>query len=277
MSSETSLRPPAQAALKDLALTKVPAVTLGFWVIKVLATTLGETGGDSVTMTWLGETTAVSNPNGYLIGTAIFVTALVVLVILQIIAKRFHPFLYWATIGASTTAGTTMADFADRSLGIGYPGGTILLFACVITSLIAWYSLEGTVSVQTVSTPRVEAFYWITITFSQTLGTALGDWVADAGLGYEGGAIVFGAALTIVAAVYYWTKISHVTLFWAAFILTRPLGATVGDFFDKPSDKGGLDVSRPLASAILAIVIVALILVVPQRAGRHLGDAPQPR
>jgi len=248
---------------ENVTLTKVPAVTLGFWIIKVLATTLGETGGDTVSMTMR---------LGYLIGTAIFAAALVALVIAQIVAKKFHPFLYWATIVASTTAGTTMADFADRSLGVGYPGGSSILFVCVMACLALWYWSEGTVSVQTVSTPRVEAFYWLTITFSQTLGTALGDWVADAGLGYEGGALVFGVALVVTAALYYWTNISHVVLFWAAFILTRPLGATVGDFFDKQFRKGGLDVSRPLASAILGVVIIALIVILPQRPGRHPGE-----
>lgn len=256
------------------AITKVPAVTLGFWIIKILATTLGETGGDAVTMTWLGETTATPNPNGYLIGTAIFATVLVALVILQIVARKFHPFLYWLTIIASTTAGTTLADFATRSLGIGYPGGSILLFTLVMASLAAWYWSEGTVSVQTVSTPKVEAFYWITITFSQTLGTALGDWFADSGLGYGGGALVFGAALAVVAALYFWSRVSHVLLFWAAFILTRPLGATVGDFLDKPLDKGGLNFSRPVATAVLVAVIIACILIFPQRAGNHPGDQP---
>ena len=243
-------------------LSKVPAVTLTFWIIKILATTLGETGGDTVSMTldW-----------GYLIGTALFLSILVVLVIAQIMAKKFHPLLYWATIIASTTAGTTMADFATRSIGIGYPGGTILLFTLVMASLAAWYWSEGTVSVQTVNTPKVEAFYWITITFSQTLGTALGDWAADSGLGYDGGALVFGAVLAVVAALYYWTRLSHVALFWAAFILTRPLGATVGDYLDKPIASGGLNVSRPVATAILAAVIVALVLVLPQRAGEHPG------
>jgi uncharacterized membrane-anchored protein len=262
----------AKLSMNDV-LTKVPAVTFGFWIIKILATTVGETGGDSVTMSWLGETTATPNPNGYLIGTAIFATALVVFVILQILAKKFHPFLYWATIVASTTAGTTLADFADRSLGIGYPGGSLLLFACVLASLATWYWSEGTVSVSTVSTPRVEAFYWITITFSQTLGTALGDWAADSGLGFGGGVLFFLAALAIVAALYFTTKLSHVLLFWAAFILTRPLGATIGDFFDKPVQHGGLNVSRPLATLIIAAAIVVLILVLPQRAGRHPGTA----
>jgi uncharacterized membrane-anchored protein len=252
-------------------LTKVPALTLGFWIIKILATTLGETGGDTVTMTWLGETTAHPYPNGYLIGTGIFLSLLVAFVVWQTFAKKFHPFLYWATIIASTTAGTTMADFADRSLGIGYPGGSILLFACVLASLAAWYWTQGSVSVSTVNTPGTEVFYWITITFSQTLGTALGDWASDSGLGYGGGAMAFGAAIAIVAALYYLTNISRVFLFWAAFILTRPLGATVGDFFDKPIAKGGLNVSRPLATAIIALAILILILVLPQRAGTHPG------
>ena len=254
----------AQSDLASAALTKVPAVTLGFWIVKIAATTLGETGGDTVSMTM---------NLGYLVGTAIFLAALGVLVVAQIAARRFHPFLYWATIIASTTAGTTMADFADRSLGVGYPGGSILLFLCVVAALGTWYWSEGSVSVQTVNTPRVEAFYWTTITFSQTLGTALGDWAADSGLGYDGGALVFGAALAAVAAAYFWTNISRVALFWMAFILTRPLGATVGDFFDKPAAQGGLNVSRPLASAIIAVFIVICILVLPQRAGRHPGDA----
>jgi uncharacterized membrane-anchored protein len=246
--------------------SKVPEVTLGFWIIKVLATTLGETGGDTLSMT-LGL--------GYLTSTLIFATALVALVACQIAAKRFHPFLYWATIIASTTAGTTLADFADRSLGVGYPGGSLVLLVCVIASLAIWYRTEGTVSVNTVNTPRVEAFYWLTITFSQTLGTALGDWVADAGLGYRGGALVFGGLLILVAIAYYRTRISHVVLFWTAFVLTRPLGATVGDFFDKPIVEGGLNVSRPLASAIIAVLILACILLIPQRAGRHPSSAPQ--
>jgi uncharacterized membrane-anchored protein len=256
-------------------LSKVPAVTLGFWIIKVLATTLGETGGDTVTMTM---------NLGYLVGTAIFAVALVVFVILQIRASRFHPFLYWATIIASTTAGTTMADFADRSLGIGYAGGSTVLLACVLICLAVWYWTEGTVAVETVSRPRVEVFYWATITFSQTLGTALGDWVAAApdedppgmGLGYELGAVVFGGALLIIAALYFWTHISRVLLFWAAFILTRPLGATLGDFFDKPLSHGGLALSRPLASAAIAVLIVVLILLIPQRPGQHPGESVAP-
>jgi len=256
-------------------LAKVPAVTLGFWLIKILATTLGETGGDTVTMTWLGETTDHPAPYGYLIGTAIFGVLLAALVAAQIRARRFNPWLYWATIVASTTCGTTLADFADRSLGIGYPGGSLLLLAFVLLSLFAWWRTVGTIDVNTVTSPREEIFYWITITFSQTLGTALGDWSADPlsdggwGLGYSGGALVFGVALAILALLYFSTKVSRVALFWAAFILTRPLGATVGDWLDKPLGKGGLELSRPLASAVLAAVIVGLIALLPQRPGRH--------
>lgn len=258
--------------LANDALTKVPAVTLGFWLIKVLATTLGETGGDTITMTWLGETTPHPIAYGYLIGTIIFGALLVGFVVAQIRARKFNPWLYWATIVASTTCGTTLADFADRSLGIGYPGGSLLLLTCVLISLLAWHRTLGTVNVNTVSGPREEIFYWVTITFSQTLGTALGDWIADAGLGYSGGAMVFGAGLLFLAALYSATKVSRVFLFWATFILTRPLGATVGDFLDKPLSKGGLAMSRPIASIVLAVVIVGLILLLPQRAGRHPGQ-----
>ena len=241
--------------------SKVPAVTLSFWIIKIAATTLGETGGDSVTMTlnW-----------GYLAGTMLFVTLLIVLVMAQIRAKEFNPYLYWATIVASTTFGTTMADFADRSLGIGYTGGTLLLFVALMAVLGAWYWSQGSISVSTVSTPKVEAFYWAAITLSQTLGTALGDWAADTGgLGYGGGVLVFAAMLAVVTALYYWTHISRVFLFWAAFILTRPLGATVGDLLDKPRNEGGLAFSRPVASAFLALFIIGCLLVLPQRAGTH--------
>ena len=256
---------------RDELLTKVPAVTLGFWIIKILATTLGETGGDTVTMSWLGETTPHPVPGGYLIGTAIFGILLIALVWAQTRARKFHPWLYWATIVASTTAGTTMADFLDRSEALGYFGGSLLLFACVLASLFAWKVALGTVDVNTVTTPREESFYWLTITFSQTLGTALGDWVADAGLGYEGGALLFGAGLAVLAILYFTTRTNRVFLFWAAFILTRPLGATVGDLLDKPVAKGGFDLSRPLASAVIAVVIVVLVLVIPQRPGRHPG------
>ena len=245
----------------SIALSKVPEVTLVFWIIKIAATTLGETGGDSVTMTlnW-----------GYLVGTALFLAVLVVLVVFQIAAKKFHPFLYWATIVASTTFGTTMADFADRSLGIGYAGGSSLLLLCLFAALGLWYWSLGSISVDTVNTPKAETFYWVAITFSQTLGTALGDWMAGStGLGYEGGALVFAAGLAAVAAAYFWTNASRVLLFWAAFILTRPLGATVGDFLDKPVSDGGLAWSRPLASAVIAAFILACLLLLPQRAGRH--------
>ena len=257
---------------RSTALSKVPAITLGFWIIKILATTLGETGGDTVSMTWLGETTpeaGQSGVNGYLVGTGLFGLGLILLVWLQIRSSRFNPWLYWATIVASTTCGTTLADFADRSLGIGYPGGSLLLLACVLASLFAWYRTLGTVNVNTITTPKAEAFYWLTITFSQTLGTALGDWVADAGLGYSGGALLFGAGLAVLAILYFATKLSRVVLFWAAFILTRPLGATVGDFLDKPVGKGGLELSRPIATLALAVAIVALILLIPQRPGGH--------
>lgn len=246
---------------------KVPEVTLGFWIIKILATTLGETLGDSVTMTWLKADVMVNS--GYLVGSAIFLSALIVLVAVQISAKRFHPFLYWSAIVASTTAGTAVADFATRSLGIGYTGGSLILFACLMTVLASWYRSEGSISVDTVSTPRVEAFYWAAITFSQTLGTALGDWIADTGLGYGGGSLVFGAGLAVIAALYYWTSVSRVLLFWAAFILTRPLGATLGDLLDKPLDHGGLALSRLIASVVIAAMMIGLILLIPQRAGSH--------
>lgn len=246
-------------------LSKVPAVTLGFWIIKIAATTLGETAGDTVTMTM---------NLGYLAGTGIFLSVLVLLVVLQTVAKKFHPFLYWATIVASTTAGTTTADFADRSLGIGYAGGSSVLLLCVLVLLGLWYWSEGTVSVATVSTPKVEAFYWATITFSQTLGTALGDWMADtSGLGYVGAAVVFAGALAVVTAAYFWTTASRVLLFWTAFILTRPLGATVGDVLDKPVRDGGLALSRPIASAVIAGLMLGCILLIPQRAGTHARSA----
>jgi uncharacterized membrane-anchored protein len=261
----------------EAVLSKVPAVTLGFWVVKVLATTLGETGGDTVSMTWLGETTSQagkSGLNGYLVGTAVFGLLLAVLVWVEIRARRFNPWLYWATIVASTTAGTTLADFCTRSLGIGYLGGSCLLLAGVMASLLIWRAATGSISVNTVTGRRAETFYWITITFSQTLGTALGDWAADTGLGYFGGALAFSLALLVIAGLYRCTRVSQVMLFWAAFVLTRPLGATVGDFFDKPIEKGGLDVSRPVASLLLTGAIVLLIAVLPQRPGRHPDAAP---
>jgi uncharacterized membrane-anchored protein len=249
------------------ALSKVPAVTLVFWVIKIAATTLGETGGDTVTMT-LGW--------GYLAGTALFAALLIALVAAQIRAAEFRPFLYWATIIASTTFGTTMADFADRSLGIGYTGGSALLLALLLAVLTLWYRSEGTVDVNTVTRPRAEGFYWAAITFSQTLGTALGDWTADTdGFGYGGGTLLFAGAIALVILLYYTTSLSRVALFWAGFILTRPFGATFGDLLDKPTDEGGLDLSRPLASAVIAAFIIIAILMLPQRAGQHPG-IPQP-
>ncbi|HTO84276.1 MAG TPA: hypothetical protein VMQ73_18775 [Methylomirabilota bacterium] len=257
----------------DTAWSKVPEVTLVFWIIKIAATTLGETGGDTVTMTLL-HADKDAHSGGYLIGTALFLVALVVLAAVQIRARKFHPALYWTTIVASTTFGTTMADFADRSLGIGYTGGSSLLFVCLMTVLGLWYWSQGSIAVNTVTTPKVEAFYWAAITFSQTLGTALGDWLADTGdLGYGGGALVFAAALAVVAGLYFWTNVSRVALFWAAFILTRPLGATVGDFLDKPLGEGGLALSRPLASALIAAFIIVCLIVLPQRAGRHPGQS----
>jgi uncharacterized membrane-anchored protein len=243
--------------------SKVPEVTLVFWFIKILATTLGETGGDAVSM---------SMDLGYAVSSFIFIGIFVVAVIAQISAKAFHPWLYWLVVIATTTAGTTMADFADRSLGIGYPGGASLLFLLLMLSLLIWYRSAGSISVNTVATPKIEAFYWVAILFSQTLGTALGDWMADTnGLGYQGGALVFAAGLAVIAAAYFWTHIPRTLLFWSAFILTRPLGATLGDWLDKPLDEGGLALSRFYATGILAAVIIACVLFLPQRAGSHAG------
>lgn len=251
------------ASTTQAALTKVPEVTLVFWIVKIAATTLGETGGDAVSMTL---------QLGYAISSGIFIAVFLAFVAAQISAKSFHPFLYWAVIVATTTAGTTMADFADRSLGIGYPGGSSILFVLLMASLGVWYWAEGSVSMGTITTPRVETFYWVTILFSQTLGTALGDWMADSnGLGYEGGALVFAAGLVVVATGYFFTKVSRTLLFWSAFILTRPLGATVGDLLDKPVSHGGLALGRFEASAVLAAFIIACIVFLPQRAGQHPG------
>lgn len=240
------------------ALAKVPQVTLVFWLIKIAATTLGETGGDAVSM---------SMGLGYLVGTAIFGVVFSVAVYAQIRARRFHPFLYWTTIIASTTVGTTLADFADRSLGIGYAGGSSLLLVLLLGSLFAWHRTLGSIAVETVTTPRAEMFYWLTIMCSQTLGTALGDWVADThGLGYVGGMVIFGSLLAITAVLYFWGRVSHVVLFWAAFILTRPLGAVLGDFLDKPVANGGLALSRYSASLVVLIAIIGIILLFKQRA-----------
>jgi uncharacterized membrane-anchored protein len=265
MPSETDA--PATNGLKETALSKVPAVTLTFWVIKIAATTLGETAGDAVSMTL---------NLGYAISSAIFIGVFVVAIAAQISAKSFHPFLYWAVIVATTTAGTTMADFADRSLGIGYAGGSTILFLLLMAALGAWYWSAGSISVDTVSTPKIEMYYWSAILFSQTLGTALGDWMADSnGLGYERGALVFAAGLIVVAAAYFYTSVSRTALFWSAFILTRPLGATVGDLLDKPVADGGLAFGRFYASAILAVFMVACILLLPQKAGKHPGETEQ--
>ncbi len=242
-------------------LSKVPEVTFIFWVIKIAATTLGETGGDSVSM---------SMHLGYLVGTLIFATVFLAAVAAQIKATRFYPFLYWTTIIATTTVGTTLADFADRSLGIGYAGGSSLLFLLLMASLAVWYWSLGTVAVDTVSSTKAEMFYWITIMFSQTLGTALGDWTADTvGLGYEGGVAVFIILLALVVALYCWTDISRTLLFWVAFILTRPLGAVVGDFLDKPLSAGGLALSRYSATAALLVAMVICIVFFKQRAARQ--------
>jgi uncharacterized membrane-anchored protein len=245
----------------EKGLSKVAAVTLSFWIIKILCTTLGETGGDAVTM---------SMNLGYAVGTSIFAAIFIVAVVAQVFAKRFHPFLYWFTIIATTTVGTTMADLADRSLGLGYAGGSTVLLVLLLASLGVWYWSMGTVAVSTVNSPKTEVFYWVTIMFSQTLGTALGDWTADdAGLGYLGGVAVFGGALVIVGALYLFTKVSRTALFWAAFILTRPLGAVSGDLFDKPEAQGGMAISRYTASAVLAGAIILCILIFPQRAARQ--------
>ncbi len=246
--------------LDESTLSKVPEVTLIFWIIKIAATTLGETGGDAVSM---------SMDFGYLVGTAIFALIFAIAVFAQISAKKFHPFLYWLTIVATTTVGTTLADYADRSLGIGYTGGSSLLLALLLCSLLTWYKTLGSISIATVKTPKAEIFYWLTIMFSQTLGTALGDWTADTnGLGYLGSAAIFSGLLALVVAAYYQTKISHTVLFWCAFVLTRPLGAVIGDFLDKPLENGGLALSRYSATGALLASMVALIVFTPQRAAK---------
>jgi uncharacterized membrane-anchored protein len=251
-------------ATKDL-LIKVPALTLGFWIIKILCTTLGETGGDAVSMTW---------NLGYLVSTGIFIVILIGLIVAQVKSKTYKPWLYWATIIASTTAGTTLADFADRSLGVGYTGGSLILLTFLLATLFIWKKSTGTISVDSISNAKSEVFYWTAITFSQTLGTALGDWFADTnGLGYLHSAFVFGTLLLIITLLYFRTKVSKVLLFWGAFILTRPLGAVVGDFLDKPFAKGGLNISRPMISLILLVAIVILIAVIPQKAGEHPKNA----
>lgn len=240
---------------------KVPAVTLGFWVIKILATTLGETGGDAVSM---------SMDLGYLLGTIIFLVIFLIMVAVQIRAVSFHPLIYWATIVASTTVGTTLADFATRSLGIGYSGGSLLLLFLLIACISLWYTSQGTVSVQSINNSKSETFYWATIMFSQTLGTALGDWSADtAGLGYVGAAQIFSALLLLVFVLNLFSKTSKTILFWMAFVLTRPLGAVVGDYLDKPFAQGGLELSRYFASSVLLIAILVLIFAIPQKAAKE--------
>jgi uncharacterized membrane-anchored protein len=250
----------SHAAMRH-AVSKVPEVTLGFWIIKVAATTLGETGGDWVTM---------SLNLGYLIGTAIFAAIFIGLVAAQVSSGKFRPLVYWATIVGTTTLGTTVADLADRSAGLGYPGGVAIVATLLVASLGVWYWSEKSISVRSVNTPRVEWFYWVTILFSQTLGTALGDWMAGSdrgglGLGYETGAMIFGAGLLVIAALYIWTRVSHTMLFWMAFVLTRPLGATLGDLLDKPVSEGGLHLSRLYASALLLIFMALCVKLIPQR------------
>jgi uncharacterized membrane-anchored protein len=261
MSNTTDPLTSDRSSIIRKAVSKVPEITLGFWIIKIAATTLGETGGDWVTM---------SLNLGYLVGTLIFAVVFVGLVAAQVRTGRFRPYLYWATIVGTTTLGTTIADFADRSVGLGYPGGVALVAALLLVSLVVWYKSEGTVSFRSIVKPRVEWFYWVTILFSQTLGTALGDWLAGTdrgglGLGYETGALVFGAGLAIVAALYFWTRVSRTALFWAAFILTRPLGATLGDFLDKPLAQGGLNLSRLYASLVLLAFMALCVSLIPQR------------
>ncbi len=247
----------------EKVVSKVPAVTLVFWVIKIACTTLGETGGDAVTM---------SMKLGYLTGSAIFAALFVAAVAAQVAVKRFNPWLYWLTIIATTTVGTTVADYVDRSLGIGYLGGSLILTGLLAASLVVWRLVTGSIDVNTVTGARSEAFYWVTILFSQTLGTALGDWTADsAGMGYAGAALLFGGLLAVVALLHFFTRVSKPVLFWAAFVLTRPLGAVVGDFLDKPLDHGGLNLDRFAASGVLIALVVLLILFVPQRAGAHPG------
>jgi uncharacterized membrane-anchored protein len=259
-----SLSPSSMESNNRDAVSKVPEITFIFWVIKVLCTTLGETGGDAVTMEPLKL--------GYAVGTLIFAAIFIGAVIAQIIAKKYHPFFYWFTIIATTMLGTTTADFADRSMGIGYTGGTAILLACVLLSLIFWRLVLGSVAIDTVNSPKSEAFYWLTIMFSQTLGTALGDWTADEGglhLGFARSAAAFGAVLAVIAALYFWTKISHTILFWSAFIFTRPLGAALGDLLDKPHEEGGMEINRALASGILLALVIIFVLCFPHRPARR--------
>jgi uncharacterized membrane-anchored protein len=246
--------------------SKVPEVTLAFWIIKIAATTLGETAGDALSMTL---------DLGYAVSTGIFFAFFIATLTAQVRAASFHRFLYWAVIIATTTVGTTMADFADRSLGIGYVGGSLILFAILMLVLGLWRFSTGSVSVAHITSPKVEIFYWTTILFSNTLGTALGDFLADSGFGYEGGALAFAGALALIAGAYTFTKISHTALFWMAFILTRPLGATLGDLLTKPVTNGGLDLSRITSSLVITVFIVLCVSLIPQRAGSHPGAEAQ--
>ena len=235
----------------DNVLSKVPQITLSFWLIKILATTLGETGGDALSM---------SLDLGYLLSTLIFAALFFSAVTLQIRATQYRPALYWLTIIATTTVGTTLADFADRSLGIGYTGGSLLLLGLLLASFFVWSRTQGGITTGN-GTAKTEMYYWITIMFSQTLGTALGDWTADdAGLGYAGSSLIFGGLLLALCLAYYFTSLSRVVLFWAAFVLTRPLGAVVGDFLDKPIAHGGLELSRYYASLTLLMAIAGLVI-----------------
>jgi uncharacterized membrane-anchored protein len=257
-----SITVPETSGLLTAAFSKVPEITIGFWIVKIAATTLGETGGDSLSM---------SLNLGYATSTIIFFALFAVLVTAQVRARAFHPYLYWAVIVATTLTGTTMADFSDRSMGMGYLGGSITLFALLMIVLSVWRLTMGSVSVDHITSPKVEIFYWVTILFSNTLGTALGDWVADSGPGYEGGALIFAGGIAIVAALYFFTKVSHTILFWTAFILTRPLGATLGDLLTKPLANGGLNLSRYTSSGAIACFVVICILLFPQNAGQHPG------
>jgi uncharacterized membrane-anchored protein len=252
-------------SIREAVSSKIPQVTLGFWIIKIAATTLGETGGDALSMTM---------NLGYVVSSAIFFGFFIITVASQVAARSFHPFLYWAVIVATTTLGTTMADYADRSLGVGYIGGSLTLFVILMLVLGMWRYVEGTVSVNKITSRRAEIFYWAAILFSNTLGTALGDFLADSsGLGYDGGALVFAALLALIAAAYFFTQMSHILLFWMAFILTRPFGATFGDLLTKPYVNGGLNLNRISSSLVIATLIIGCILLIPQRAGYHPGKA----